>query len=381
MVVIIGSGLAGYMLAKEIRKLDPDTKLTIITNNRGDFYSKPLLSTALTAKKDPAELVIANAESLAEQLNAVIVTNTKVQSIDSQNKTIKLADKSIAYDKLVLACGSDTLHAPLEGDAVDQMFSINDLEAYQCFRQWLTPDKKHIAILGSGLVGCEFANDLLNTDHEIDIISLDSYPLAKFVPEPIGRVLQEAFAEKGVRWHLSQPAVSVNFSDSKFQIGLQNGEVITADGVLSAIGLRANTDLAKTAGLEINSGIVVNRHLQTSDPHIYALGDCAEVHGQLKQYVAPLLNCARALAKVLTEGQDQVIYPSMPIVIKTPACPLVTIPVPLGVEGEWQYEGEGRHLSALFYDTENQLRGFTLIGDKVRDKFTFAKQLPLVFES
>ena len=192
--------------------------------------------------------------------------------------------------------------------------------------------------------------------------------------------MQQAFAEKGARWHLAEKVTAVDKTASGYRVQLEEGNSIEADGVFSAVGLVANTELAKQAGLAVHRGIVVDRYLKTTADNVYALGDCAEVHGQVKQYVAPLLQCARSLAKVLAGQNEEVHYPAMPIVIKTPLCPVVCSPVPLGVSGSWQYEGDAKHLKALFHDEAGQLRGFALIGDKVRDKFELAKKLPLVFE-
>lgn len=380
MIVIIGTGLAGYMLAKEWRKLDATTPLAIVSSSRGDFYSKPLLSTALTQKKTAAELAITGVDEMAKQLNATIYTDTVVESIQIEEKTLVFSGKTLSYDQLVLACGSTPIQLSFLGDAAHELVSVNDLEGYARFRHWLSYDRKKIAILGTGLVGCEFANDLLNTGYQVDMISLEAYPLQKFVPEKIGRQLQYAFAEQGARWHFNVAAQTIKHHDNGYAVHLSDGEVVLSKGVFSAVGLKANTELARAAGLEVNKGVVVDRYLQTSHAGIYALGDCAEVAGHVKQYVAPLLQCARTLAKILAGQREAVHYPCMPIVIKTPTCPLVTYPAPLEVAGEWRYTGEGKHLSALFFDQQDQLRGFALIGDKVRDKFELAKQLPLVFD-
>src|SRR3990167_461921 len=381
MIVMIGTALAGYMRAKDWGKWDAVTPLTMVTESRGDFYSKPLLSTALTQQKTAAQLALNNAADMAQQLNAVIYTETVVERINPAEKTISLAHTTLPYDKLILACGSTPIHLNFSGNAAHDAISINNLEDYARFRHWLEHNhKKQLAILGSGLVGCEFANDLLNRGYAIEMISLDEYPLQKFIPEKIGHTLQQAFAEKGVQWHFNVSAQSMDRQEGRYYVGLNNQLAVSADGVLSAVGLRANKTLASAAGLAVNQGIIVNRRLQTSVADIFALGDCAEVLGHVKQYVAPLLQCARTLAKVLAGQEDEMHYPTMPIVIKTPACPLVACPVPHGAEGEWHYSGDAKHLSALFYDAQKQLRGFALIGDKVRDKLELAKQLPLLFE-
>ena len=147
-IIIIGSGLAGYTLAKEFRKLDISTPLTIITASDGRFYSKPLLSTALTKQHHPESLAIAPVATMMKQLNAEIFTKTRVTTIDAQQKKIQIGVRSLSYKKLILACGADPIKAPLSGDAVNEVLSVNDLEDYAIFRDSLA-GKKHLVIPNS----------------------------------------------------------------------------------------------------------------------------------------------------------------------------------------------------------------------------------------
>lgn len=378
MLIIIGSGLAGYMLAKEWRKLDSATPLTIITADDGAFYSKPLLSTALTQQKTPAQLVITDAQTLAQELNANIICQTSVTDIDPMGHTVTLNRQQLTYSRLVIACGAEVIVPPLTGDAIKAVQNVNNLSDYRHFREWLA-DKKHLAILGAGLVGCEFANDLVNAGYQVTVIAPDAYPLASVLPEPVGLVLQTFLAKQGVDWRLGALATAIHYRDRQIAVTLANNQEILADGVFSAVGLRPRIDLAKRAGIKTERGIVVNRWQRTNDPSIFALGDCAQVDGLVQMYVAPLLQSARALAKVLAGGNDPVHFPAMPIVVKTPALPLVFSSPPAGILGKWHIEGEDHHLRALFHDHDGQLRGFVLAGDKIRDKMPLAKQLPLVF--
>lgn len=379
MLVIIGSGLAGYMLAKEWRKLDANTPLTIVTADDGAFYSKPLLSTALTQQKNPEQLIITNANTLSQELNAKIICYTEVKSIDAVNQTIFLNQELIKFSRLVLACGAEVIFPKINGNAAKEMLSVNSLTDYRLFRKKIA-GKKKLAILGTGLVGCEFANDLVNAGFEVMSISPDPYPLASVLPQEVGLQLQQFLAAKGVQWRLNNLVSELNYQNEEFIFTLSDGQELKTAGVLSAIGLRPKTELAKKAGLIVNRGIVVNRFLQTNFSNIFALGDCAEVNGLVQMYVAPLLQCARALARTLAGSGEPVHYPAMPIVVKTPAFPLVFSPCPAGITGTWQITGEGHHLQALFYDVDSKLRGFVLAGDKVRDKISLAKQLPLVFK-
>jgi len=311
----------------------------IVTADDGAFYSKPLLSTALTSKRTPDMLAMFSSEQMAEQLNATVLTNKKLDAIDAENQ------------RVVMACGAEVIRLPLGG-----VLSINNLQDYRVFRQQLE-GKKRIAIIGAGLVGCEFANDLTITGYDVDVYALSPYPLERLVPEPVGRAVQDALEKNGVRWHLETAA-----------------EEFDADIVLSAIGLRPYITLAKAAGLKTNRGIIVDEFLQTSHENIYALGDCAEVNGLSLQYVAPLLQCARALAKTLAGEKTAVHYPPMPIVIKTPACPVAVLPPTQ--KGEWRYEGDAPNIRACCYDAQDQLIGFALTGECARHRAQLIKRLP-----
>lgn len=378
-IIVIGSGLAGYLFAKEFRKLDISTPLEIITANDGAFYSKPLLSTALTNKKSADALVINTAENIASQLRVVIHTHSLVEAVDVMAQTITISNKKIAYRKLILACGSYPAPTVLQGSAVSDVHAVNDLTAYRKFRHWIK-DKKNIIVIGAGLVGCEFANDLVNGGYHVEVIAREPYPLAKFVPEPIGRALQQALAEKGVQWHLQQVASEVNRCQEHYKICTTSGKTLTTEGVFSAIGIRARCDLAKSINIDCKNGIMVDRYLETQIDNIYALGDCAEVAGEIRQYVAPLMKCAHSLANHFAGDKKPVHYPPMPIVLKTTTCAIVTCPPPQSVKGEWQYTRKGDNQRAVFYDDQEKLQGFALFGDCVRERMLLIKQLPCGFE-
>ena len=376
-IVVIGSGLAGYMLAKEFRKLDTQTPLTMITENEGHFYSKPQLSTTLTQARHPISLSMGTAEAMEKQLNMRVITQTHVKKIDREHKFVICDDQKLPYSHLVLALGAEKIKPCVQGTAVDEIHSVNHLEEYRIFRTWLET-KKSIAVIGSGLVGCEFANDLINTGYKVLVISKDTYPLSGIVPEKIGNTLRDVLASAGVDWYFGRTVCAVNRADNQVIMSLDKGDELYVDGVFSATGLRAHTQLAAEAGLEISRGIVVNRFLQTADPAVCALGDCAEVNGYLLQYIAPLLECARALAKTLAGEPTEVGYPVMPVIVKTPSCPIISV-LPRSPEGSWEFSGEGIDIEAKFIDLEGNLSGFCLSGKAIAKRAQFVKQLPHLF--
>jgi len=378
-IVIIGTGLAGYNLAKEFRKLDKERPLRIFTADNGDSYSKPLLSNALAKGKTAEQLVIASAEKMALQLNAVIDTHARVASIDATAKTIVVGDQVIEYHQLVLATGASQILLPIAGTGAEDIFSVNDLQQYGQFRAALE-NAQSIAIIGPGLIGCEFANDMVAVGKKATVIGPGETPLERLLPPEAGLLLQQVLASKGVEWRLGVTAASVDKAPAGYQLVLSDGSELQVDLVLSSIGLRPNIELAELAGADTNRGIVVDRYLQSSLPDIYALGDCIEIAGLVLPFVLPLVNGARTLAKTLSGTPTQVSYPAMPVVIKTPAHPIVISPPASDAQGQWQLDVEQSGVRAHFRDAQNALLGFALTGDKVSEKQALTRELPPVLQ-
>ena len=370
-ITIIGSGLAGYTLAREIRKLDENVGIRIITANAGQFYSKPMLSNALSKKLSIEKLATSSAQKMAEQHKLEIVNHCRVQQIDGQQKQLVTDSGSYTYSQLVLANGANPIQIPVHGDASENIISVNSLDDYAHFSEQLK-SARHISIMGAGLIGCEFANDLSNTGYQVTLIDLADRPLGRLLPEKAAASLQEKLSNLGIEWRLSQSVQSVNHIGSGLEITLNDGSRMSTDLVLSAIGLKPDIHLAESAGLTVNRGIVVDNYLKTSADSIYALGDCMELNGSVLPFVMPIMIGARALAQTLTGNATAVIYPAMPVVVKTPAQPAVVCPPPTGAEGEWQEMLTNSGVKACFYQ-DQQLLGFALTGDAVAEKQQLVK--------
>lgn len=346
-IIIIGTGLAGYSLAKELKKLDPSVPLVLITQDDGHFYSKPQLSTALALSKPPEALIITPFAIMQKQLQATIYTHSTVTHIEKVEHTITLTtphgQKTLAYAKLVFAHGAQPKpFAPLSPDC--PTYRINNLADYCYFRAQL-PKLETLTILGSGLVGCEFAHDLLHSSlKKVSIVTPSPYPLHGMVPKLIGTTLQKHLSTPTIEWHT------------------QCHTPPPSQAVLAAIGIVPNTQLASQAGIQIHQGIAVNAYLQTSEPDIYAIGDCAEIEGHYRPFIAPILPCARALAQTLCHTPTPLRLPPMPIALKVATYPVVTLPPPLSMEGSWHYTQEEHGIKALFFDTQHHLQGFSLSG-------------------
>ncbi|UVJ43958.1 FAD-dependent oxidoreductase [Pseudomonas sp. LS1212] len=374
-VVIVGTGLAGYNLAREFRKLDGETPLLLITADDGRSYSKPMLSTGFGKNKDADGLSMAEPGAMAEQLKAEVRTHTRISGIDPGHKRLWIGEEEVPYRDLVLAWGAETVRVAVEGDASDAIFPINDLEDYARFRA-AAAGKRRVLLLGAGLIGCEFANDLIVGGYEVDVVAPCEQVMPTLLHPAAATAVQAGLESLGARFHLGPVLTRLQRSATGLEAHLSDGELIECDLVISAIGLRPRIDMAAAAGLMVNRGVVVDRQLKTSHANIYALGDCAEVDGLNLLYVMPLMSCARALARTLAGNPTAVVYGPMPITVKTPVCPLVVSPPPRGMEGAWTVEGQGGDIKALCRDTAGNLLGYALTGAAVMEKLAFNKQLP-----
>ncbi|MCH8507029.1 MAG: FAD-dependent oxidoreductase [Ectothiorhodospiraceae bacterium] len=374
-IVIVGSGLAGYSLAREFRKLDAGAPLMLITADDGASYSKPMLSTGFTKGKTAAELAQADAGAMAEQLAMDIRTFTRVTGIDTEAHELQIGAERLRYRKLVLATGADVIGLDIPGTGADQMLSINDLADYQRFRDHL-PEAGRVVILGAGLIGCEFANDLRNGGYKVSLVAPSDQVMPGLLPAAAAEAVQDALAREGVAFHLGSTARRLDRIGEALVVTLAGGESLQADLVVSAVGLRPRTDLARAAGLATGHGIVVNRAQEASAADVYALGDGAEVDGLVLMYVLPLMASARALAKTLAGERTEVRWGAMPVMVKTPCCPVAVCPPLAGAEGNWEAQRQGNSVKAEFRDTGGSLLGFALTGDSAIEKQALTKELP-----
>lgn len=360
-IVVVGSGLAAWTTIKELRKHDAQVPVVMVTASSGDAYPKPALSTAFAQGKQAEQLRNGLAADLAAAQQVQLHAHTRALSLDLAAQQLHTSHGVLDYSRLVLAHGANPIRIPLQGDAATQVLSVNQLEDYAVLRERLHPGAS-VLIMGAGLIGCEFANDLINAGFKVHVVDPSQRPLAALLPEETSNQLQSALSQLGVVWHWGNSVTHVNHAANGLQALLQSGDSLTVDVVLSAIGLRANTDWLSAAGLQCDRGVLVNPFLQTSDPHVYALGDVAQyasAGNRTLPYVMPIMTAARALGASLSGQATEVVFPIMPVAVKTPALPLLIAPPAPGSDGAWAGTEDGVW---QFKNTSQACLGFVLAG-------------------
>jgi rubredoxin-NAD+ reductase len=350
----------------------------MITNDAGYFYAKPMLSAAFMNHSQPDDLVTSDKKEMEEKWNVRILANTKVSKIDHLQKAVHTEKEMISYDKLVLAIGADPIRLPLEGSGAQTILSINDLSDYRTFREKIEA-KKHITILGAGLIGCEFAHDLSVGGYQVVVIDLAPQVLGRLLPKMAADILEKQLRKIGIEWHLGTTVARVDQDEGRLHVHLSDQKNWYTDAILSAVGLKPRIDLAKVAGITVGRGICVNHYLETNIPAIYAIGDCAEVNGVVLPYVMPIMHAARALALNLLGQPTELVYPAMPVVVKTPTYPVVICPPSIDAKGEWLISVTDHGVEANFKNEKNELLGFALLGDGVQKKNEILKKMSSTF--
>tara|TARA_R110001592_G_scaffold362471_1_gene676384 strand:+ start:23964 stop:25106 length:1143 start_codon:yes stop_codon:yes gene_type:complete len=373
-IIVIGSGLAAYSFVREFRKLDAETPVLIISQDDAHSYSKPMLSTGFTKNKSAEALSMADPGKMAAQLKASIRNFSTVTKIDTDNSQLFIGEEVIAYSKLVLALGAKVNKLNFPGSHHPKVISINDLMDYRNFRSKLQA-KQHVLIMGAGLIGCEYANDLLIGGYSVTVVDPAKTAMNGLIPQEAGEALAIGLGSAGAKMMFERYVQHIDeLDDEALCATLDNGKKIPCDLVISAIGLKPNIDLAESAGIDCQKGIITSDYLETSAKNVFAIGDCAETLGEVRLYVLPLMASARALAKTVSGKKTPVHLGIMPIATKTPACPVVSVP-PGENKGQWSFENKENGLIGRFINESNKVCGFVLTGDTLSFKADLIREI------
>jgi len=376
-VVIIGSGFAAYQLVKSIRRLSKEQAIIVITAGCGDDYVKPELSHVFSKKLTAQDMVKQSGAEFAAEHNITLMSNTCIDKINRIEKTVSCQGIEIAYENLVLATGAQSFVPFVDGDAAKDIITLNSLDEYQQSQEQLVKAKS-VLVVGAGLVGSEIAMDLAIANYDVILTDRSDALLPSLLPEFISSQLYQTMRRQGVELQLGNELNKMTKTATGIEVSFNNGYKANVDSVLCAAGLQPNTVLASEVGLAVSRGIVVDKQLRTQDPHIFAIGDCAEIDGKHLAFLQPIILSANALAKTLTDTATEVALPAMLVKVKTPLYPIQLSGNTTASDANWQVEMTESGMTAKAYDSEEQLIGFVVTQANMPEAFKLLRLLPNV---
>ena len=276
-VLIIGAGQAAAQTAASLRQGGFEGSITIVGDERSLPYQRPPLSKAyLKGDLEQERLYFKNSEWYAAQ-NVEVLTKTTVTSIDVKANTAETnTGKTLSFDHLVFATGSRNRQLPMEGADLGNVFGLRDLADVDALRPHVGEDKK-LVIIGAGYIGLETAAVAKTLGTDVTVLELADRVLARVTSPVISTFYEALHSRHGVAIKTACSTSSINGKDGKVEsVTLSTGEVLSCDALLIGIGILPNIEIAKTAGIKCEDGILVNENGLTNLPHVYAAGDCAK---------------------------------------------------------------------------------------------------------
>lgn len=371
-IVIIGSGFAARQLVKNLRKQDSQVAISVIAADSIDEYNKPDLSHVISLGQRADQMTRQSAGEFAEQYNVRLFPYTWIKEIDAQARVVKSTDNQWRYDKLVLATGASAFIPPVAGREL--MLTLNSQLEYRACESQLF-DARRVLIVGGGLIGSELAMDFTRAGKSVTLVDNAASILASLMPPEVSSRLQHRLTDMGVHLLLKSQLQSLEQTSRGIRATFDRDRHVEVDAVIAATGLRPETALARSAGVEVNRGIVVDSTLKSSNPDIYALGDCAEIDGQLLPFLQPIQISAMTLAKNLLGGNAPLKLPAMLVKVKTPELPLHLAGETRRSDLNWQIITESQGMVAKGVDAEGQLRAFVVSEDRMKEAFALLKAL------
>ncbi len=302
-LVMIGNGMAGVRTLEELLKLAPELyDITVFGAEPHPNYNRILLSPVLAGEQTFEEIVLNDLDWYQD--NGIdLRIGCKAVDIDRRNRKVIAADGSeAAYDRLIIATGSNPFILPVPGNDLDGVIGYRDIADTEMMMA-TAKTHHHALVIGGGLLGLEAANGLKLRGMDVTVVHIGDWLLDRQLDKTAGQLLQTALEARGIQFRLNTHTAALldNGEGRVCAAQFKDGEVIPADLVVMAAGIRPNTELAERAGIACNRGILVSDTLQTFDPRIYAVGECASHRGIAYGLVAPLFEQAKVCANHLAQ--------------------------------------------------------------------------------
>ena len=321
-VIVIGGGIAGWAAVRAIRSLDPEVPILMVTACSGDIYHKPELSLAIGQNNDRGSLVSQSGREQATAYGIGILENTFVVGIDSKLRRVRTTRGTYTYTACIIASGARPFRPPSIGGT--SLFSVNHIDDWeQLALQVDQSSHTRAVVIGGGLIGCELAENLTSRCESVTVVEMQPLPLATLLPEKGGRRLLTHLQSIGVNFLGSSRVLEIIDTEECSSVCLDSGATIKADFIVLATGLVADQRIASSAGLSFENGILIDPNtLETSQKHIYALGDCISFNGHPSRYVEPINKQAKVIANAVMGRVARYEHKDPVVRVKTPLLPI-----------------------------------------------------------
>ena len=298
-LVVVGNGMAGMACLEQILKYGPRFHVTVFGDETHVNYNRILLSSVLAGEKDPDDIVLHPREWY--QTNGIdLRLGVRIVDVDADRKTVTGDDGSVTpYDTLLLATGSSAWMPPIDGLDKSGVFVFRTLDDTRALIERSGPGTKAV-VIGGGLLGLEAARGLQVQGSDVTVVHLMPSLMERQLDADGGQYLLMKLEAMGIRVLLGRTTTAVVGNGHAEGVALLDGKCLEADLVVVAAGIRPNVGLAIKAGLNVNRGVVVNDHMETSAEDIFAVGECVEHRGVCYGLVAPLFEQGKVLAATMT---------------------------------------------------------------------------------
>ena len=275
---IIGNGAAGISAAEAIRERDKTGSIYMISNEEYPSYNRPMLTKSLAAGLEAEQIAVKEA-SWYEENNVYQMLGKNVTGIDTQKKEIYTADGAkFKYTKLIYALGSECFIPPIQGAEQPEVIAIRRLSDTRKVTE-LLPQVKEAVVIGGGVLGLEAAWELKKAHCKVTVLELAPRLMGRQLDEGAGEMIKAISEAQGIAIHTGVQIEAIEGDGHVTGVRLGDGRVFPAQLVIVSCGVRANTAIAKAAGIETDRAVVVNSRMETNAADVYACGDCAQYQG------------------------------------------------------------------------------------------------------
>ncbi|MGL4641554.1 MAG: FAD-dependent oxidoreductase, partial [Cetobacterium sp.] len=279
MIVIVGGGVAALSAAKAARERSEDVRITILSNENEYPYYRTLLSEMIGESIERDKFLVKN-EKWYEDKNIEVRLNTVVENIDHESKRLKTSKGIVQYDKLIIATGAKAMIPSIGNSHLKGIFTVRDKNDVDEIKNYCIGKKKAV-VIGGGVLGLESACGLQKLGLEVTVIEMMQRILPRQLDEDGSKIFEKCIEKSNVKLYKNSKAERFKGTNDVEGIYLDNGEFVKADIVIISSGITPNKELAQSADIKTNRGIVVDEKMQTSKENIYACGDVAEYKGNI----------------------------------------------------------------------------------------------------